>query len=353
VPTGRVAGILTAVAIGLAACGGDDDPTAGSGGGAVENAAGFTDDEVALGEALAQLRGHHRASLEAYEAGDRETALVHAFHPVEEIIDSVRSDLDPGTAEELSAVLDESTGMVHTDAPVDDLAEAYERAASLSEDALEASVGPGATEAKYVCSVAAALVNTASNEFEEAAPDGELVLSAEYQDGYAFIREAGSLVDPFASSQEAAEVTGRLADLEQLLPSLEPPESLPSTEEVDESAAAVVEGLAESFGATVPAATGPAEVAANIEDLLDEVQTAYEGGDAARASELAAEAYLENYEVIEAEVIELAPEINEDLEPLLGAELRRQIEEGASVEDIANLIAEARRLLAQAVEEIE
>ena len=41
--------------------------------------------------------------------------------------------------------------------------------------------------------------------------------------------------------------------------------------------------------------------------LLDEIQSTYEGGDPDEAAELAAEAYLENYELVEASVIEAAP----------------------------------------------
>ena len=70
-------------------------------------------------------------------------------------------------------------------------------------------------------------------------------------------------------------------------------------------------------------------------------------------AELSAEAYLENYEVIEADVIELAPEINEELEPLLGAALREELQAGAPQEEIEAMIDRARELLGEALEALE
>ena len=97
----------------------------------------------------------------------------------------------------------------------------------------------------------------------------------------------------------------------------------------------------------------PEAIVAEIERLLDEIIETYEEGDADAAAELAAEAYLENYEVIEAEVIELAPEVNEELEPLLGADLRKQIREDASVADVEQMVVRAKDLLAGALKAIE
>jgi predicted lipid-binding transport protein (Tim44 family) len=105
---------------------------------------------------------------------------------------------------------------------------------------------------------------------------------------------------------------------------------------------------------TTEAAEGsdPEKVVAEIEELLDEIVAAYGSGDAATAAELSAEAYLENYEHIEDAVIEKAPEVNEELETLLGAELRREIDAGASLDEIKDMTARAEQLLARALEAI-
>jgi hypothetical protein len=111
--------------------------------------------------------------------------------------------------------------------------------------------------------------------------------------------------------------------------------------------------LEETVDAEVSAAREPEEVAEEIEHLLDEIVETYEAGDADAAAELSAEAYLENYEVIEAGVIDAAPDINEELEPLLGADLRKAILEGVPAEDVAAMVEQAKTLLAQALEALE
>ena len=93
----------------------------------------------------------------------------------------------------------------------------------------------------------------------------------------------------------------------------------------------------------------PTETVAEIKRLLDEILTTYEEGDAEAAAELSAEAYLENYEHIEDAVIDAAPEVNEELETLLGADLRQEISDGAPIEEIEQMVTRARELLDDAL----
>jgi hypothetical protein len=102
-----------------------------------------------------------------------------------------------------------------------------------------------------------------------------------------------------------------------------------------------------------PSARGSAEVEAAIDELLGEVASAYRAGRTKQAAELAAEAYLANYEAIEDEVIERAPAVNADLEPLLGAGLRRRIRQGAPPKEIEAMVERARRLLDRALAALE
>lgn len=113
---------------------------------------------------------------------------------------------------------------------------------------------------------------------------------------------------------------------------------------------------AEKDDSATPQATeevAPAEVVAAIEDLLGEIDETYAAGDAERAAELAAEAYVENYELIEEDVEEAAPDLNEELEGLLGTELRDRIQAGAPQTEIATMISRARRLLQEALKVLE
>jgi hypothetical protein len=349
VPIKRAAAGMVALVVGLAACGGGDADTARLESGA----AAIPADDVGLGEALAQVRGHHRASLEAYRQRDYKTAAQHAFHPVHEIMDSIASDLDPADAEELEGLLDESAKAVADRVPVSHVESLYDSAASATESALQSAVGERAADPAYQASVVASLLTTAAHEYEEAAPEGKLVLALEYQDGYAFVREARALFDAIPAAGGSSEIEAQFEALERALPSLEPPRRLASTGVVSRAVETAAAELESSYGATLASEGDPDEVAENIESLLDEVVAAYESGETEEAAELAAEAYLENYELIEAEVIEHAEEVNAELEPLLGAELRRQIEAGVSPDEIESLVSQAKQLLSEAVRALE
>ena len=137
--------------------------------------------------------------------------------------------------------------------------------------------------------------------------------------------------------------------METALPSPEPPAQLADKLNVESAADLIAHELEETVDAEPVVESDPAEVVANIEDLLTEIKNTYAAGDAEAAAELSAEAYLENYEIIEADVIELAPEINEELEPLLGASLREEIQAGAPQEEIESMIARARELVNEAL----
>jgi hypothetical protein len=357
----RGATVLFTLGLLGAACGDPDpnEPLAARGGG--EGTAAQAE-VIGFGEALAQIRGHHLVSLELYEAGDQKGAAAHAGHPIVEILDSVRSELDkhdPVVGEELADALEAGADAVAQAKPADEVAAAFEDARSATNDALVAVVGEEAKESSYKGSVIASLLSTAAHEYEEAVGDKGVRSLVEFQDGYAFVQEASRLYREIApdvdaaSTQEAEEIEEAFRSLEQALPSPKPPAELAEALNVESAAKLIGHELEETVGAASVEESDPEAVVEEIEHLLDEIVAVYESGDADAAAELSAEAYLENYEVIEAEVIEVAPDVNEELEPLLGADLRKSIQEGAPVSDIKDMVARAKELLAQALAAIE
>jgi hypothetical protein len=357
----RPAAVLL-VALALVACGSEaeDPPTVAGEGAETEISA----EDIAFGEALAQIRGHLLVALELYEAGDEEGAMVHAGHPAAEILDSVTSEIEehePSAATELEAALEDGFNAIGQGKPAPQVATAFEHGAHMTTVALDAVVGETADDPAYQGSVVAALLATAAHEYEEAVdPKKQSIrLLAEYQDGYGFVSEAARMYETLedevaeASTEEAEEIDEAFEVLAGALPAPEPPAELVEVLEVESAADLIGHELEETVGAAPVEESDPAEVVAEIEELLTEIEEAYAAGDADAAAELAAEAYLENYEVIEAGVIELAPEVNDELEPLLGADLRRQIQAGASQEEIETMIARARELLADALDALE
>lgn len=357
-----MAGPIALVLLG-AACGDPGEaPSPGSneaGSGTVTIDAGA----VGIGELLGQVHGHHAAALELYGDGDQTGALVHAAHPGHEILASVIPDIseaDPDAADELEATVEETRQLVEDGAEISEIEAAIEAAGAATDAAREAVAGDSDDDPGYQGSVIAALLTTSGNEYEEALVGGKEVKNLpEYQDGYAFVAEAKRMYDGIrseveaASTEEAEEIDAAFETLAAAFPSVSPPETLTSLVDVKAATDLIGHELEETVGALPVVQSDPPAVVAEINALLDELVEAYEAGDAERAAELSAEAYLEHYEVIEAAVIEAAEAVNAELEPLLGAELRSQIQAGAPVVDINAMVERIRELLDEALAGLE
>jgi hypothetical protein len=343
--------LALAISLVLAAC------SAGEGQSASPEGSGTVDAElVSVGASLAQMRGHLRVATELDAAGDDEGAAVHTAHPAAELLEVVRADLDEAGADTdaLGTALTAATEAVGTDEAAAAIEAAFEAAGA----AEEVVAGDLADDPSYVGSVIASLLATVGHEYEEAVVDGELANEAEFQDAYGFTLEGRARYDAIAgevesaSADEAAEIEEAFETLTAALPGPEAPAELATIEDVEAAAALVGHELEETVGALPVTDADPEAVAAEINALLDEILTLVEADDREAAAELAAEAYLENYEVIEGGVIAAAPEVNEELEPLLGAELRAAISDGAELSEIEAMTDRARELLAEAVEAV-
>lgn len=74
---------------------------------------------------------------------------------------------------------------------------------------------------------------------------------------------------------------------------------------------------------------------------LDESLVAYEDGDAEAAEQLAGDAYLEHFELVEGPLEEADEELNEELEELIREELRNAIVEGEPTAAVEKLVDRA------------
>ena len=111
------------------------------------------------------------------------------------------------------------------------------------------------------------------------------------------------------SAEEAAEITEAFEQLEAAMPSGERARRIRRRWRMSSEAAQLVGAeLEETVGAKPVEESDPAAVQAEIERLLDEIVETYDPANPDPAAELAAEAYLQNYETIEAGVIEAAPD---------------------------------------------
>ncbi len=285
-------------------------------------------EHVTFGEQLGQIRGHHLAALELYRAGDEKGAATHTGHPVEELLAALESDLrerDEDVADDLGPALRAASQVVADEGSPTDLQSAIESAGQVVNRAEAAVAGDFIGTPRYTGSVIAALLHTVNGEYEEAVQDGEVSLLAEYQDGWAFTqiaKAAYQLIEDqvrAADAEDAGKIDDAFETLDDVLPSIKPPDAPTPNEDVEGATSLISSELKEAVEAIVPETTDhPEQAFDNIDDLLTKIEDTFKD-DPDGAAELAAEAYLENYELVEAEVIHLASEVNDELEPLLSA----------------------------------
>lgn len=317
----------------------------------------LTVEEVTFGAQIAQARGHHLISIELLEAGDRTKAVSHASHPVEEVLPAIEGELkerDSAAAAALRTALQAVSDTAVKGADADELASSMDTAREALDRAERAVVGELQDSARYRGSVVASLLSTAAHEYEEAVKDGRIAELLEYQDGYAFIRVARLLFDEIADevrkadAEDAEKAVAAFAALEQALPGPQPPATAAAAEDVERNALLIGHELEETVRALAVVEVDPEEAFAQIETRLGEILAAYGQGKRDEAAELAAKTYLESYEPIEADVIRLAPDVNSELEPILGAGIRAKIKERVPASELKALIEQARVLLGKA-----
>jgi len=95
----------------------------------------------------------------------------------------------------------------------------------------------------------------------------------------------------------------------------------------------------------------PAQAAAEIdqiETLLDDALAKYRDGDAEAAEETVGDAYLEHFEKVEGPLGEEDHEFMEELEHRISTEIRDEMKNGASADEVAQMIDETKQDLAKA-----
>ena len=85
-----------------------------------------------------------------------------------------------------------------------------------------------------------------------------------------------------------------------------------------------------------------------IKQLLDEALAQYRVGDADQAEETTGDAYLEHFEQVEGPLGEQDHEFMEELEHRISTEIRDEMKNGASVDEVQQLIDETKTDLEQA-----
>ncbi|HYY44013.1 MAG TPA: hypothetical protein VE975_02355 [Actinomycetota bacterium] len=359
-PQRSLCAALLVAALAAAGCGssggaGSKSPAEGGRPGSAAHSS-YDPEAVEIAVAVHEVVAHESVAVELYAQGDAETAAKHAAHPADEILPSLAEELRAhgGDARRFAAAVRAFDRAVSSAAPKAKVSRAERAVESEAQAAVEAIAGDAAADPGFKASIVSGLLDKAAHEYEESVAGVRIANPPEYQDAYGMVHVAHRVYESFEAEvrsqapHEADEIEEAFAQLGSAVPAVQPPTRVPGAEEVETAAGLVGHELEEVYGALAADEVDAGETIAEIEEKLEEVRAAYDSGAADRAAELVADTYIEHYEKIEGKVIEQAPEVNEELEPLLGAELRRMILEGAPKKEVAEAIDKAQALLKEA-----
>lgn len=291
------------------------------------------EEKLEFASALEEALGHFWALEKNIDEGNVELALVHATHPIAELYNIIKPELN-----EHDSVLDSKMQAIlmalpeKTNADTQELSEAIAEANQLVEEARLAVVGEElSSDVSFQLDLMKGLVHTAEVEYEEAVSDGMIHEMAEYQDGSAFVWRSEQIFHEIRAElpeHESEEIEEFFTDLKIAFEQKQEPES------VEVYIDGIIHEINEIKGEEHEE-DDLLEYVENIENLLNGVKTEYQNGNKDEALSLATKAYLDNFEFLEGPLEESGnEELMREVEEMMREELRNMIKEGASSEEI-------------------
>lgn len=281
------------------------------------------------------IRGHLDKAIENKAANNTALATAHAGHPVEEVYSLITGEIDEHDAE-LNTRLETNLNGLFEQIGELSLEDVETQVADINTDldaAVEAVVPESESgEPTFWAAVAGGLLETAKLEYEEGIVDGAVAEEIEYQDATAFIHRAEVAFEAIKADMpehEAEEVEVFFAELNSLVSSNASPDQI----------AAVIGGINHEFAEVFGLEEAEGELDGwgyidRITELLDESLEQYEAGNFVDARAHAVEAYLDNYEFIEADIAEDNEELMEQIEVDMRVDLVKMIDDRAPATDI-------------------
>lgn len=140
---------------------------------------------------IEQMNGHLDASIINVQNNNTKLAVAHALHPIEEILDLINSRLiqtNETLTKEFTTKLNNYVQTVGSD-NLNKIILEKEGIETLLNKALNQSIPlEKRNNPDYILNVTAELINTASEEYNEAMYNGKIINLLEYQDGQQFIK---------------------------------------------------------------------------------------------------------------------------------------------------------------------
>ena len=314
---------------------------------------------------IEQIRGHLDQALMNKESGNNSLAQAHVLHPIEEVYSSIEVQLANQNStlnETLSAALQNLSSSV-TNATLEEVHGQTGFINTLLNNSVQAVVPSSEfnnNNAAFNASVVARLLDIAGHEYEEAVANGILKAIVEYQDAQAFIYRAETIFNSSASrinqsmAPEIQEINDGFSNLNSAVTNKS------ETETVETTINGIIHELAEITGLSESQLTGeqagaaeeqdPITIINNIKSLLNQLIATYRAQDYVGAENIAIQAYLENFEKIEAPLAEHDQPLMEQTEIMLREQLRQMIMDRVPIEQIEQHIAVINTNLDRAAE---
>ena len=312
---------------------------------------------------IEQIRGHLDQALINKESGNNTLAQTHSLHPIEEVYSSIEDQLvnqNSTLNQTLSAALQNLSSTV-TNAQLQDFESQIDYVNTLLNNSVQTLVPSSelSNNPAFNASVVGRLLHVAGHEYEEAVANGTIREVVEYQDAQAFIHRAESIFSSSASNinqslaHEVEEVNELFSNLNGAVDNIDDPATVETTINGIIHELAEITGLSESqlFGEETGAEEqDPFAIINNIKSLLTQLIAAYGSQDYQGAESIATEAYLENYEYIEAPLAQRDQQLMEQTEVMLREDLRQMITDRVPIEQVEQHIAMINANLDRATE---
>ena len=333
---------------------------------------------------IEQIIGHIKMAEFNKNTNNNTLAYNHTSHPIEEVLSLVTipiSNIDKKLNDSYFKDLYTLSALVNPSVPPSSTSttkEAFSKQAQSSIDLSNAvikTVIPAKTlnTTNHNATVIQNLLNTSKEEYEEGVKDGKIVSMLEYQDGTAFMDRAYFLFNntkSIAANGDRQMISKLFSNLTHSTLQQKNPEEINTI--IDEINKKLAEGSTSSSSSTntnttnqtmtnpssssIPITNANATNTNNvnssslsyiskIRSLLDQVVSTYTANDTAKAKELATTAYLDNFENIEKPI---GKELSDAGEQLLRVQLRDQISNKVSLDEIKQTISEANTVLDKA-----
>jgi hypothetical protein len=322
---------------------------------------------------IEQIRGHLDQAVVNKESGNDTLTVAHSLHPIEEVYSSIEGLLARQNStlnQTLSLALQElSSGAANSTASqfknqtsaVDMLLNDAVRAIMIIIPSQELG------NTAFNASVVARLLSIAGHEYQEAVANGIIREVVEYQDAQAFIHRAQTISDATFGSvinqtmaNEIEQVNEYFGILNNTVINKGDPTEVETTINGTVHELEEITGMPTSellgqkvAGGGVLQQDDPVAIIDNVKSMLNQLLSAYQSQNYEEAESIAIEAYLENYEFVEAPIAQHDQQLMEETEVMLREELRQLINDRVPVEQLQEHIASINANLDRAVNLLE